>query len=141
MGEDMMMQAPCQATQLQSIRQTYRFWSLLDLCRYTAWRQIVLEYEVAYVSMSYHAAISNDLLSRIMVFPILSYLTMHPERLSFLYTFNSGYYLLEWYHTRVTNKLKKSLCNIIIHKLLHNIVCITFIKTTNISVTVSICMP
>jgi hypothetical protein len=25
MGEDMMMQAPCQATQLQSIRQTYRF--------------------------------------------------------------------------------------------------------------------
>jgi hypothetical protein len=140
MGEDVMMQAPCQATQVQSIKQTYRCWSLLDLCRYTAWTPIVLEYEVAYLSMSYQAAISNDLLSSIMVFPILSYLIMHPERLSFLYTFHSGY-LLEWYHMRVTNKLKNSLCNIIIHKLLHNTVCITFIKTTNINVTVSICMP
>jgi len=41
-----------------------------------------------------------------MLFPTLSYITIHPELLFFLYKFSSGYYFLQSFHVRDQYKFK-----------------------------------
>ena len=82
--------------------------------REAACTQVVLRSDVSYTLMYYQAATYSDLLSSIMVFPTLSYLTMHSELLSFAFILFSGYFL-QSFHITVQYKLKHSICNIIIN--------------------------